>query len=124
MPLEMPRPVDWQRRLSRVGLSRACRVNRVFACAQEERAAGLNRSSFPEAGPCPPRYRTLLVALVAALAAGTISLAGLEGPIGDAISPRHVHVYGTADEPSPEERLRTQVATRAGTWAGATARVA
>lgn len=36
-----------------------------------------------------PRYRTLLVALVAALAAGTIPLAGLEGPIGDAISRRH-----------------------------------
>lgn len=99
-------------------------MDRLEGLPARVRAATLSIARLPRRDHVP-RYRTLLVALVAALAAGTISLAGPEGPIGDAISRRHVHVYGTADEPSPEERLRrTQVATRAGTWAGATARVA
>jgi poly(3-hydroxybutyrate) depolymerase len=42
---------------------------------------------------------------------------GLEGPLYDAFSTRHVYVYGTADNPSPEElKKRMDVANEAANW--------
>lgn len=42
---------------------------------------------------------------------------GSEGPLGAAISERHVYIYGTADDPPPEEvARRRQVAERAANW--------
>jgi predicted esterase len=42
---------------------------------------------------------------------------GLQGPIGDAVSSRHIYVYGTADSPAPEElQQRRAVAERAAEW--------
>lgn len=42
---------------------------------------------------------------------------GAEGPIYDAFSSRHVYVYGTADNPSPEElKKRVDLATQAADW--------
>jgi poly(3-hydroxybutyrate) depolymerase len=42
---------------------------------------------------------------------------GLEGPIFDAFSSRHLYVYGTADNPSPEElKKRLDVAEQAANW--------
>ena len=42
---------------------------------------------------------------------------GAEGPIFDAFSSRHVYVYGTADNPSPEElKKRVDVANEAANW--------
>jgi len=49
----------------------------------------------------------------------TSKKAGLEGPIGDAITRRHVYVLGTLDKPSPEEgQQRRDITTRAATWMG------
>jgi poly(3-hydroxybutyrate) depolymerase len=42
---------------------------------------------------------------------------GAEGPIFAAFSSRHVYVYGTADNPSPEElKKRVEIATQAANW--------
>ncbi|WP_353721470.1 alpha/beta hydrolase-fold protein [Dyadobacter sp. 676] len=42
---------------------------------------------------------------------------GAEGPIYAAFSSRHVYVYGTADNPSPEElKKRVDIATQAASW--------
>ncbi|KAA0989434.1 carboxylesterase family protein [Dyadobacter aurulentus] len=42
---------------------------------------------------------------------------GAEGPILDAFSTRHVYVYGTADNPSPEELAkRMEIANTAANW--------
>jgi predicted esterase len=42
---------------------------------------------------------------------------GAEGPIGEAIASRHVYVFGTAGNPSPEElRARREQAARAADW--------
>ncbi|CAG5069505.1 hypothetical protein DYBT9623_02241 [Dyadobacter sp. CECT 9623] len=42
---------------------------------------------------------------------------GAEGPILDAFSARHVYVYGTADNPSPEELTkRLEIANTAANW--------
>ncbi|MCF2443076.1 phospholipase [Dyadobacter sp. CY345] len=42
---------------------------------------------------------------------------GAEGPIFDAFSSRHVYVYGTADNPSPEElKKRIDIANEAANW--------
>ncbi|MCF0073184.1 phospholipase [Dyadobacter sp. CY261] len=42
---------------------------------------------------------------------------GAEGPIYDAFSSRHVYVYGTVDNPSPDElRKRMDIATQAASW--------
>lgn len=43
--------------------------------------------------------------------------AGAEGPIAEAFAQRHVYVYGTADNPTPEKlKERTDVATQAANW--------
>ncbi len=43
--------------------------------------------------------------------------AGLEGPVGDAFGSRHVYVYGTADNPSPEKwQARIDTALKAAEW--------
>ncbi|MGG7663161.1 alpha/beta hydrolase-fold protein [Dyadobacter sp. BHUBP1] len=42
---------------------------------------------------------------------------GAEGPIYAAFASRHVYVYGTADNPSPEElKKRVDIATQAASW--------
>ena len=42
---------------------------------------------------------------------------GSEGPIFDAFSTRHIYVYGTADNPSPEElKKRLNIANEAANW--------
>jgi len=42
---------------------------------------------------------------------------GREGPIGDALAHHHIYVYGTADNPSPEElAARREIASRAAEW--------
>ena len=42
---------------------------------------------------------------------------GAEGPIADAITPRHIYVYGMADSPGPDElRERQQTARHAAAW--------
>ncbi|KQS34323.1 alpha/beta hydrolase-fold protein [Dyadobacter sp. Leaf189] len=42
---------------------------------------------------------------------------GAEGPIFDAFSTRHIYVYGTADNPSPEELAkRLEIANAAANW--------
>jgi fermentation-respiration switch protein FrsA (DUF1100 family) len=49
---------------------------------------------------------------------------GAEGPIAAAVSGRHLYVYGTADQPPPEElEARRRTAQRAAEWSGARARV-
>jgi poly(3-hydroxybutyrate) depolymerase len=43
---------------------------------------------------------------------------GAEGPIFDAFSSRHIYVYGTADNPAPEElKRRIDIANQAADWA-------
>ncbi|TLV01154.1 carboxylesterase family protein [Dyadobacter luticola] len=42
---------------------------------------------------------------------------GAEGPIYDAFSARHIYVYGTSDNPSPEElKKRMDIANQAANW--------
>jgi hypothetical protein len=42
---------------------------------------------------------------------------GAEGPISDAVSARHIYVYGTADSPGPEElKRRRNIATTGAEW--------
>jgi pimeloyl-ACP methyl ester carboxylesterase len=49
---------------------------------------------------------------------GQFKKAGLEGPIIDAFGERHIYVYGTADDPSPEVlQERKNIATEAADWA-------
>lgn len=44
--------------------------------------------------------------------------AGAEGPLSEAFASRHLYVYGTADNPSPEElKARQETATQAANWA-------
>ncbi|MCE7066863.1 alpha/beta hydrolase-fold protein [Dyadobacter sp. CY326] len=51
------------------------------------------------------------------IATGIVKKKGAEGPIYDAFSSRHVYVYGTADNPSPEElKKRVDLATQAAYW--------
>ncbi|WP_082213997.1 carboxylesterase family protein [Dyadobacter psychrophilus] len=51
------------------------------------------------------------------IATGLVKKAGAEGPIYEAFSSRHVYVYGTADNPSPEElKKRVEVANQAADW--------
>lgn len=49
---------------------------------------------------------------------------GAEGPLAEAISARHVYVYGTADSPAPEElERRREIARRAAEWSSPRARL-
>ena len=51
------------------------------------------------------------------IATGIVKKKGAEGPIYDAFSSRHIYVYGTADNPSPEElKKRVEVANQAADW--------
>ncbi|MCF0060872.1 alpha/beta hydrolase-fold protein [Dyadobacter chenwenxiniae] len=51
------------------------------------------------------------------IAIGIVKKKGAEGPIYEAFSSRHIYVYGTADNPSPEElKKRTDLATQAADW--------
>lgn len=51
------------------------------------------------------------------MATGMVKKKGSEGPIYEAFSSRHVYVYGTADNPSPEElKKRIDIATQAANW--------
>ncbi|MEO6285000.1 MAG: alpha/beta hydrolase-fold protein [Dyadobacter sp.] len=51
------------------------------------------------------------------IATGLVKKKGAEGPIYDAFSTRHVYVYGTADNPSPEElNRRLDIANLAADW--------
>lgn len=48
---------------------------------------------------------------------GTVKTRGLEGPLREAFSSRHVYVYGTADNPKPEVRTaRMNAALQAANW--------
>jgi poly(3-hydroxybutyrate) depolymerase len=50
-------------------------------------------------------------------ATGLAKRKGAEGPIYDAFSSRHIYVYGTADNPSPEEsKKRMDIADQAADW--------
>ncbi|MCE7059018.1 alpha/beta hydrolase-fold protein [Dyadobacter sp. CY343] len=52
-----------------------------------------------------------------AVATASSKRKGAEGPILDAFSTRHVYVYGTADNPSPEELTkRLEIANTAANW--------
>lgn len=49
---------------------------------------------------------------------------GLEGPLGEALAGRHVYVYGTADNPSPDElRTRRETAAKAADWSSGRGRL-
>jgi predicted esterase len=53
----------------------------------------------------------------AAARTGLVKKAGSEGPIADAFAQRHIYVYGTADNPSPEKlKERMEIATQAANW--------
>jgi hypothetical protein len=50
---------------------------------------------------------------------------GAEGPMPEAIASRHIYVYGTADDPSPDElHARREQANRAADWSPPSRRVA
>ncbi len=49
---------------------------------------------------------------------------GLEGPLGEALSGRHIYVYGTADNPSREElHARRETAAKAADWSSGRGRL-
>ncbi|WP_026630869.1 carboxylesterase family protein [Dyadobacter alkalitolerans] len=51
------------------------------------------------------------------IATGLVKKKGAEGPIYEAFSTPHIYVYGTADNPSPEElKKRVDAATQAANW--------
>jgi len=48
---------------------------------------------------------------------GKVKKAGAEGPISEAFASRHIYVYGTRDNPSPEElKTRMDMAYQAANW--------
>jgi poly(3-hydroxybutyrate) depolymerase len=49
---------------------------------------------------------------------------GLEGPLGEALAGRHIYVYGTAGNPSPDElRARRETAAKAADWSSGRGRL-
>jgi hypothetical protein len=49
---------------------------------------------------------------------------GLEGPLGEALAGRHIYVYGTAGNPSPDElRTRRETAAKAADWSSGRGRL-